>query len=275
MIEFQSASRISAEQLSELMTHCFEDYVIPIQFTPQLAAFLLRVEAVDLLNTVVAFEGETVAGILMVTRREKLMRVGAMAVAKAYRGRGFGHEMMALALAAAKERGETHAVLEAIESNTRAIAFYEDFGFRKRFRLISAEYPLDLDGPSGPLEEASLAQLAVRLLSRGDGAWSWDMSPGSTMQFALPIVGYQHEGMMVAVQPAGANNLLCRAMALSGDDDVMKLSRLLRGLAHLHPRKCFKIPPYFPEPEFREVLLGAGFTLGSLTQVQMERRLDD
>ena len=77
MIEFQSASRISAEQLSELMTHCFEDYVIPIQFTPQLAAFLLRVEAVDLLNTVVAFEGETVAGILMVTRREKLMRAPA------------------------------------------------------------------------------------------------------------------------------------------------------------------------------------------------------
>lgn len=273
MIEFRDATGYSAQDFAATMTQCFEDYVIPITFNAPLAAFLWRAEAVDLVATIVATEGDAPAGVLMVARRGETMRVAAMAVAKPYRGRGLGHQMMERALEGGRARGERFAVLEAIEHNTGAIRFYEDCGFRTRFRLISAEGRLSVSAEGPDLESSTFPAIAFSLLERGDGAWSWDMSPGSVMQFANPIVPLEHRGMKIAVQPIGEDGLLCRALARSGNDDEAKLSEVLRGLAIRFPERTFRIPPYFPEPEFGELLTSAGLTLGSLNQVQMERTL--
>lgn len=273
MFIFEDATRFSPETLADELNRCFEDYVVPIKFTAPLVAFLIRVQGFDLVNTLIAKEGQEVAGILVVTRRGDTMRVGGMAVAKAYRGRGLGHELMVRALLAAAERGEHRVILEAVEHNVRAIAFYESCGFRVRHRLISAETQLGAPGMSSSIRPMPFSRLAMLLINRGEEAWSWDMSPGSVLQFGFPIVAFEVRGLGVAVHPVGEDILLCRSMVLSGEDDGAKLLEMLNGLAKHFPNRTFKMLGYFPEPEFQEVFVQANIQIGSLSQVQMERFL--
>lgn len=272
MIEFKDATVFSPAEFGNHLNHCFEDYVVPIQFSTALVAFLLRVEAVDLLNTIVAMDGAEVAGILMVTRRGDVMRIGAMAVAKSHRGQGLGRRMMIGALEGGRGRGERLAVLEAVEHNARAISFYQGCGFQIRHRLISGEYRLAMGGGAA-LNPAPFSRIATQLLQRGEGAWTWDMSPGSVMQLGMPAVGYEKDGLLMAVQPVGEDILACRAMALSGFEDRAKLTSMLQDLSGPHPGKVLKVPPYFPEPEFGDLLQDVGFDITGLSQVQMEQPL--
>ncbi len=273
MIELCDALGLSVEALGAGLNRCFEEYVIPINFTPLLVSMMLRTDAVDLAHTVVAMDQGEVAGMLLVCRRGKRMRIGAMGVAKPHRSTGVGGQLIAKALAAAKERGDETAVLEAIEHNTRAIAFYERHGFKTRFRLISGQISLTAGEAADDLVEIAIDELAVRVLDRCDGASSWVVSGGEVAQLALPALAYDSEGLGVAVHPLGDDSLLCRGIALSDKDNERKLGNLLAGLGKLHPGRHFKVPPFYPEPEFGVLFDAVGMERESLSQVQMEQDL--
>lgn len=126
---------------------------------------------------------------------------------------------------------------------------------------------------SSSIRPMPFSRLAMLLINRGEEAWSWDMSPGSVLQFGFPIVAFEVRGLGVAVHPVGEDILLCRSMVLSGEDDGAKLLEMLNGLAKHFPNRTFKMLGYFPEPEFQEVFVQANIQIGSLSQVQMERFL--
>jgi len=254
------------------MTRCFEDYVIPATFTPALLSFLIRVDAADLVNTVVAVDEGKMAGILLVCRRGHRMRVGAIAVAKPHRSQGLGGELMARALVAAKDRGELHVVLEAIEHNNGAIRFYERHGFKVLYRLVPGQIVLAGRG-KGKISEISLAEMSLHPFLGTEAADCWELNSASVGNMAHPIAAYAFEDMSIAVAPRGEEGLVCYSLALSGKDDERKLRSLLAGLASVYPRRIFRVPPYYPEPMFRALLESAGMDTNGLSQVQMELKL--
>ncbi len=272
-MEFQNGLGFSVNDLAEQMTECFEDYVIPITFTPTLVASLMRVDAIDFINTVIAVEEERMVGIALVCRRGKRVRIGGMAVAKAKRSQGLGSTLLGRVIEEARERGDECIVLEAIEHNERALEFYRRLGFEVRFRLVSAHTTLESQGEPSRLTEISFTRLALLQAMRGEDAGSWEMSPATVIQYASPIRAFEAEGFGVAVQAVSDNAVLCRTMARSGVEDERKLRALLRGLAGLFPNHSFRVPPYFPEPEFGELLTAAGMELQNLRQVQLQLNL--
>src|SRR5579871_6017832 len=273
VVEFRDAMSHSLEALAAALTHCFQEYIVPANFTAPVPEYLVRVDAVSLRDTILAMEGDRIIGVLMVCRRGRRSRIGGMAVAKQQRSTGVGAELMKRALAAARERGDLSVVLEAIEQNVRALAFYEREGFRSTGRLIGCKLELVPDGSEDPIVDASLEEVALAVFRRGPLAASWEMSGGTVAQMSSPIQGVTVDGLFAAIQPAPNDRLVVRSMARSGEEDEEKLRKLTRGLAGRFPGSTLVIPPYYPQSEFGGVFTGAGLAIDEFSQIGFEREL--
>ncbi|MCE7028054.1 GNAT family N-acetyltransferase [Jiella avicenniae] len=84
------------------------------------------------------FVGEDLAGCLRILRDEDAVRIGRVATAAAYRGRGYGHDMMAEALRYAAECFSGRAIVVSAQAHLEA--FYGRHGF------VAASAPYDEDG---------------------------------------------------------------------------------------------------------------------------------
>ena len=268
MIEFRNLTSYSLDQLSDIFNRCFEGYVIPMTMTPKVASYLVGFWTVDFVSSIVAVEDEVVAGLLLITRRGAVTRVGAMAIAPDYRSKGLGAQMMTQAISKAKERGSNRIELEAIEHNVRAIAFYERFGYKIEHRILGftkepAEY-----NHEPRFVEISFERLASLLLRDPQTIYSWETSPASALQFGVPYRAYELEGMGIAFAVSG-DTAVIRALAISGVNDIAKLICIVEDIQALHPNTKLMFPPVFPEPTYRELLVGARFEISELSQIQM------
>ena len=271
MVELTHALDFSPKSLAQGMNHCFEDYVIPMEISEQALAGMLRMYSVDLLNSILAIDQGEIVGVLLLGRRGDVSRVGAMAVAKAHRGQGLGHRILEKAIEDSEARGESKMVLEAIEHNTRAISFYESLGFEWVCRICGYSKVLDQTGKPNALEQISFGDMATILQSRGDDGLTWEMNHATVAQLALPSFAVSSNGMSAAISPMGDDALLCRSLAITGEQDDAKLIGLLAGLADEYPGRTLKIPVYFPEPIFGGLFNSVGFETSSLAQVMLER----
>ena len=84
------------------------------------------------------FVGENLAGCLRILCEEDAVRIGRIATAAAYRGRGYGHEMMAEALRYAAWRFAGRDLVVSAQAHLEA--FYIRHGF------VVASAPYDEDG---------------------------------------------------------------------------------------------------------------------------------
>ena len=164
-------------------------------------------------------------------------------------------------------------MLEAIEHNTRALAFYKQQGFSIRCRLISASTPLEPGHGPGKVHDICLSEMASRPILRDAAVSTWEMNSTSVGQMAHPIVGYECEGLAAAVALRADENVVCFSLAPSGEDDARKLRSLIYGLGETFPGRTFRIPPYYPEPAFLGLFESAGLEIGTLSQVLMERSI--
>jgi len=237
-----------------------------------MAAAFLRMHTTDLANSIIAMDGETVAGILVVNRRGTTSRVGAMAVAPEYRSQGVGAKMMSKAIEDAKFRNDLRIILEAIAHNERAIAFYDRFGYQVQHRLLGFEHPPLTDSSAPSIQEIDLDQLAALLLARPQSSLSWETSAAAAIQYVSPTRAFEHEGMGAAIVHSSEFTMF-RTVALSGRDDVRKLKTMLEAFNVIYPGCSFKAQPAFPEPEFGEVFEKAGFVVSDLKQVEMRLTL--
>jgi predicted GNAT family N-acyltransferase len=72
------------------------------------------------------YDGDTLAGYLRVIQEQNILRIGRVAVRKAYRRQGLGSQLMAAAEAFGASIGCTTALLHA---QTQAQAFYSALGY--------------------------------------------------------------------------------------------------------------------------------------------------
>lgn len=128
--DFHNAVRYSSDELANILTHCFENYIV--RFVLDGPAFAARFGAEDLsLNDslIVTHRQEPVA-VALIARRGRHSRVAAFSIRPEMRGQGLGKALMQRVVADARQRGDHRLSLEVIEGNEAALALYHRAGLR-------------------------------------------------------------------------------------------------------------------------------------------------
>lgn len=168
------ADTIDHEALVALMNEAYSDYDVPMHVDALAFRFMVRSFDLDLAESRVALAGDTAVGIVLLARRGERAWIGGMGVTPAARRQGIGRALMHAALERARALGSREAWLEVLTTNARAIALYEDLGFRHVRRLdvlrIEAPPPAPAGVTTGPIAlEDALA--FARLHRRCEEPW--------------------------------------------------------------------------------------------------------
>ncbi|UIY29957.1 GNAT family N-acetyltransferase [Neorhizobium galegae] len=135
-ISHRRLSECSLEDAAEGFTAGFSGYVVPMNVTVPSLQLRIERDHVDPDESLVYFDGEKPAGILLIGRRGDRSRVGAIGMGPMIRGRGFGRRVMLDAIEVAKARGDRKLILEVINTNERARDLYLSLGFVITRKLV-------------------------------------------------------------------------------------------------------------------------------------------
>jgi ribosomal protein S18 acetylase RimI-like enzyme len=282
---------LSLTQLADALTHCFEGYILPAHFTPALVASMIRIDGIDLASSVVARNENDIVGVALIARRGKACRVAAMAVAKSARRHGVGKSILAKAIEDAKARNETEMFLEVIEQNPPAIELYKQVGFKIQHRLLGFEMMLadpnavdqpTLIGkaekpakkkPASALKDSTFPEIAGALRKRGPLATSWSIAPASIEQLSGPSRPTKCGEVLAVITPTGEDTIVGRAIAFAKEPLADAIKAWISAMANDFPGKKLFIPAFFPEPEYKDAMCGAGLSIADISQFQMSLEL--
>jgi GNAT superfamily N-acetyltransferase len=133
MIRIEKMTSCTLEEAVQAWNDGFEGYYFNAATTPE--TFLKRMAAEDLSPnlTLLAFDGNQPAGIIMhgvrTVQGRKIAWNGGTGVAKPFRGKGVGKKLLFAALDLLKEEGVETANLEALTINKSAITLYQKAGY--------------------------------------------------------------------------------------------------------------------------------------------------
>lgn len=131
-----AAANWNSYQLAEILSHCFEGYLVP--FTIDGETFASRFSAEDISfndSKVWTQDGEPKA-LAIITRRGQTCRLAAFAIRPELRGQGFGKQFMQQLVDEARARGDKKMWLEVIVGNDSGLALYERMGFVRQQTLV-------------------------------------------------------------------------------------------------------------------------------------------
>lgn len=272
----QTASTYPVSDLVNLLNRGFEDYFIPIHFTPSMFVNMLHKDGIDLAaSRVLLVDGES-CGIALIARRGALRvsRLAAMGIAREMRSKGAGSWFMQKLIVDACDRKDHEMVLEVIEQNEPAVRLYRNEGFAPVRRLVGYICKRESsDEAEGNLYEIELREMSELISRFGVTALPWQLSGESLMQMNPPVHAYRSgQAYVVLSNPQVEHvvlwSLLVEPEARRGGLGVAMLTRMLA----TYPKKTWHVPALCPE-EFGRVFERAGFEKESLSQWQMVLRL--
>ncbi|MBW6423280.1 GNAT family N-acetyltransferase [Rhizobium sp. XQZ8] len=193
-------SECSLEDAAAGFTEGFSGYVMPMNVTPHSIELRIERDHVDLDESLVFFDGDKPAGILMINRRGATTRIGAIGVGPTIRGQGFGRSVMLETIEKARARGDEKLILEVINSNIRARDLYLSLGFEISKKLVgfgrSRKRPVPYVAPPPECDLAEAARMA-RVFS--DTGLSWQTDPRSFERVGPTLKGFAIDGKAVAI----------------------------------------------------------------------------
>jgi GNAT superfamily N-acetyltransferase len=177
-------------QVTEAMNRSFEEYLVPMVFTPASFERRFRGEHLDAEASKLWFQGDELVGVVFIARRGWTSRVAAMGVVQEARGKQFGRQMLQTAIDEAAARGDKTMLLEVFADNERARRLYERLGFRNERELFSFRHvPTPKSPPvetSHQLQEVDPSEVARLVMLDGDPNSSWMYAPESLVAAASP-----------------------------------------------------------------------------------------
>ena len=274
MRELRSVLEFGLSETAEVLKEAFADYVVRIPFSPSMLARLLVHDSIDPGASKVVLSDGVAIGASLIGRRGWTSRLAGMAIVPEARGQGIGGWLLSALIDAAAERGDRHVVLEVIEGNERAIRLYERSGFRRVRRLLGFDLSRPHPEPSNTeLEEIDVREAARRVTRDGSPDLPWQISGETLALTGPPSRAFQLDGACATISDPSAPRIAIRSLLVAPDRrGERRAVALLRALFSRFPEKDWTVPPLCPE-EFSKPLLSVGFQRGSLSQIQMDRRL--
>ncbi len=260
--------------LADAFNRCFEGYVMPVDVSAAALESRCRSETVDLAASRVYEEGDRISSIVLVDRRGRRCRIGALGVAREKRGAGLGARMMRAVIAEARSRGDQEIILEVIEKNAPAVGLYRKLGFEAARRLVGY-HRTNATGDGVDLEEIDVTEFSRMAAMEGEQNLPWMLAPESLATYAFPSRAYTLSG---------------HAFALVGDTDPEKATlvavvvprwfrhrgwgtRIVRALFAKYPDRGWSIMQIVPEDLAPGFFYRLGFDRDDLTQLEMRLAL--
>ncbi|CAI0810981.1 GNAT family N-acetyltransferase [Serratia fonticola] len=229
--EFHSALHYSSMQLAQILSHCFENYIVPFVIDGETFSSRFAAEDLSLNHSIVVTHQQHPVALALIARRGQHSRVAALSIHPEMRGRGLGRTLMQRIIADARTRGDRRLSLEVIAGNQAALALYQQVGLAITRTLWGFHAPLATPEPSATLQPIDPLALAQQMTADGQHGLPWLIAPESLYKlpgspraftlekqaFALVIPGAQQCHLrMIYVPPAlrgqGQARLLLQAL---------------------------------------------------------------
>ena len=148
--EVTTLAGVGWAELAAAFTLAFADYAVPMQMTAAALERMQRRRGYDPTSSFGAWEGGALVGFVLTCRDGGRAYNSGTGVAPEHRKSGVARRLLDAAITTI---GDAPYVLEVLDTNARAIAFYQRAGFAERRRLQCWSYT----GPREPMSRVDLA----------------------------------------------------------------------------------------------------------------------
>ena len=272
----RTVSQCTSAEVTAAIVHCFQNYLVQMQFTPEKYEIRFRGEDLDPFASRVYHSEGMPAAVVMISRRGWTSRLAAMAVAPDFRRRGLGKEVMQVALREATLRKDRSMVLEVFEQNRAAVSLYTGLGFRPIRRLIGydlrPESSRDRGSDSERLQEIDPVIVARLIAKDGEPDLPWILMPETFAAATLPVQALHLDEIAFAiVADPKAEKIVVRALLVRKTHRRQGWgSRILRALGALFADRPLAIQGLVPENMAPGLFLGSGWQRQTLNQFEMK-----
>lgn len=237
-------------------------------------ARFLSLQGADLFySRFVADEARALLGFGFINRAGNFPRLAGMALVPEARGTGAAAFLLESLCEEAKARRESAMLLEVIEQNPRAHAFYRRHGFRELGRLAGWRQKENDPPPSAATAfgETSVNDAMAMPVPHDYPAIPWQITRGAVSRVVGARAYRMNDAALVVSEPA---NPPIRVHSFHGPtNDHARLRELLQATM-AHWRGCeFWVPAVFPEEFGQEIFAPLGFQREELSQFYMRREL--
>lgn len=130
------ASYFTIDELTAIYNQTRVDYLIPMPMNAARLAEYIRIYDVDLEHSLVAVEGDSACGVIMLGTRSERAWITRLGVLPSTRRGGFGEALMSGALEQVAALGLNFTMLEVIKNNTPAHRLFLKLGFYEIGELL-------------------------------------------------------------------------------------------------------------------------------------------
>lgn len=250
----------------------FSDYIVPVQIDLEQLSSMLKVDSVDLKESLIVIRDGEAVGVALIARRGWNCRLAGMAIIPAARGQGVGRYLLKQVILKARERDDRRLELEVIEQNAPAVSLYKNSGFSIVRKLVGYrnEKPA---GKSMPIEEIDLRTLGRLVSAQGLPDLPWQVSGETLGQMGSPMRAFRLQGCTAAITDPSAQQIVFRSVLLMPEDAHRGLGdQFMKALFAKYPGKVWRVPAIFPE-EFSMFFEDLGFKKEDIGQYQMALNL--
>jgi ribosomal protein S18 acetylase RimI-like enzyme len=216
-------------------------------------------------------DGE-LAGFGYINRTGNFPRVSGMALIPSARGTGAASHLLLHLLGEARERGDAAMILEVIEQNPRALAFYRRHGFREIGHLLGWRRLADGNIPSA--NEGAVIELPVLEALRRWSEHSYPDIPWQISPFAIAKVekarAFRSGEAHVVIGDPTAQAIRIHGLFTANERLDGVRAALARVLASFAGREFF-CPAIWPEQFGAEIFEPLGFRREPLSQFLMRK----
>jgi ribosomal protein S18 acetylase RimI-like enzyme len=265
-------------QVCDALNASFEEYLLPVNFTPVATERRFRSEHLDPEASQVYMLEDRVAGIVMVARRGWNARIAAMGVAKPFRHQGVGKHIMQNAVQDAHERGDRRLVLEVFEQNPNAVRLYQSMGFQVTRRLLSFRRPAEASvrlERAAHLDQIDPLRFARVTALESDPDLPWMLAPEGWAAQVAPVRAFAlEEAAFALVRDTPSDAFILLGLIVHRDQRNRGFgTRMVRALTALHAGKACQIIQIVPENLAPGFFKHLGFEPLPLNQFEMRLEL--
>ncbi|PJJ60187.1 GNAT family N-acetyltransferase [Hymenobacter chitinivorans] len=264
VLDFPSA------QVTEAMNRSFEEYFVPLVFTPETFERRFRSEHLDAQASKLWFAGEELVGLVLIARRGYTSRVAAMGLVIDARGKGYGKQMLQAALDEARARHDRSMLLEVFVPNERARRLYERLGFRNTRELFTFRREPQPVEVAAQLTEVDPRQVAYLVAREAAENLPWMFAAESLMAASAPTRAFSlDDKAFVILRPEAERTLVQTVIVPKAHRRQGWGRRLLQAVETAFPGPPLTMPMVTQGPGY-DFLWAAGWEPLELALFEME-----
>lgn len=132
----KAATHWNSHQLAEILSRCFEGYLVPFTIDGDTFATRFSAEDISYGDTRVWLQDDEAKALAVIVRRGQTSRLAAFAIRPEWRGQGLGKQFIQQLIDEARARGDRQMWLEVIVGNDNGLALYKRMGFVRQQTLV-------------------------------------------------------------------------------------------------------------------------------------------